>query len=228
MNSNQSDESFDCDFLKPWEQVNEPDNRNSLFNKQLADFHQEVALLKLNDTVPRDITIQFETTKNLYLYSWFVYRFYPVSEHHALTCIELALRTRFESEIPKERYPRTEKPMLTTLLKYAIDIKEIKNEEFSRWQHRTYQNACSRYENSKIQEMHNKGLDQIELNYADVEISDEDRDWSYIEALQEYIPYLRNHYAHGSTTLHNQVLDVIRTASEIINQIYPAAISSPS
>jgi len=46
----------------------------------------------LNDTVPEKIREHFETTKNLLLYSWFVYRFIPVAEFHAATTLEYALK----------------------------------------------------------------------------------------------------------------------------------------
>ena len=46
----------------------------------LKDQYAVVGSFLLNSTVPEDIAIQFETAKNLYLYAWFVFRFYPVAE----------------------------------------------------------------------------------------------------------------------------------------------------
>src|SRR3990167_9584327 len=96
------------DFLRSPGNACKPDQRSEGFAvlseddfrpKQLEDQYGAVTSLVLHDGVPEDIRIQFETSKNLYLYSWFVYRFYPVAQHHSYTCLELALRERFEEEM---------------------------------------------------------------------------------------------------------------------------------
>ena len=63
--------------------------------------------------MPREIVLQFETARNVYLYAWFVYRFYPVSEHQCLACLELEgfsawqnrgeIRSRARVEVEKLR-----------------------------------------------------------------------------------------------------------------------------
>lgn len=60
----------------------------------LADHHEEISAYALHTGVPQEIVLQFETARNVYLYAWFIYRFYPVAEHQALACLELALRER--------------------------------------------------------------------------------------------------------------------------------------
>lgn len=222
---------FNSEYLRPLESIDAPDPRHSSFARmdhdnggfrpvELKDFHADVSEFVLNEAVPQAIKVQFETARNLYLYSWFIYRFFPVSELYAFTCLEFSLRTKYEGEIPKQYFPRSPEPTLKPLLKYAVDIGHIKNEGFQIWQDRVRQKARFRYEIEKTNEMKERGLKEIELNYADIEIKDIDKNWNYINILKESLPNLRNHYAHGSPTLHIQVLGTIQIVSEIINQIY--------
>ncbi len=181
----------------------------------ISDHYKAIAQYNLNRSVPRDIAIQFETAKNLYLYAWYIYRFHPVAEHHALACLELALRERYSKEIPKE------KPTLHHLLRYAIDRGDIKNEGFREWHAAVKNRAEYRYSVEKSKEMQEKGLDQIELHYEEVKITDIDRNLDYVKIIWETLPKTRNLYAHGTTMLHNTVLGTFEIVSEIVNQIYP-------
>jgi len=224
------------DFLRSPQNVCRPDQRNEDFvvlsdtgfrPKQLEDQHGAVARLVLHNGVPEGIRIQFETTKNLYLYSWFVYRFYPVAQHHAYTCLELALRECFESAMLAAGEPKREHgPGLKRLLTYAIEKGLLKNENFEVWRHRTRVNAKMRTMYEEIEEMGRLGLDRMELDESKVEIKDVDRNHDYLTILLETIPYLRNHYAHGSKSLHNQVLGTVQIVAEIINQIFPKSESA--
>src|SRR4051812_11478494 len=98
-------QDFDPERLRPAEQVNEADPRSTMFVRidrvagtsrpiELADHHEQISALALHAGVPQEILVQYETARNVYLYAWFVYRFYPVAEHHSLACLELALRER--------------------------------------------------------------------------------------------------------------------------------------
>lgn len=183
----------------------------------INDHYKAIAQYGLNRFVPQDIVIQFETAKNLYLYAWYIYRFYPVAEHHALACLELALRERYGKEMPKE------KPTLRPLLRHAIDRGGIKNEGFQKWHKSVRLRAENRYSREKSEEMREKGLDQIELHYEEVKITDIDKNLDYVKIIWETLPETRNLYAHGTTMLHNTVLGTFEIVSEIINQIYPEA-----
>lgn len=219
------------DFLRSPGNACKPDQRSEGFSvladngfrpKRLEDQHRAVAGLVLHDRVPEGIRVQFETTKNLYLYSWFVYRFYPVAQHHAYTCLELALRECFEAAMLVAGEPKREHgPGLKQLLTYAIEKGFLKNENFEVWRHRTQVNAKMRTMYEEIEEMSRLDLDQMELDESKVEIKDVDRNHDYLTILLETIPYLRNHYAHGSKSLHNQVLGTVQIVAEIINQIFP-------
>lgn len=136
---------FDPERLRPAEYLHAPDPRNALtawcdtttgFTRQLQakDLHDAVAGFSLDPAVPEDIAQHFETVKNLFLYSWFVYRFQPVAELQSLACLEYALRERFENEIRTGKL-NEKRPGLQKLLRYAVDNQLVKNEGFDRWVH---------------------------------------------------------------------------------------------
>lgn len=216
--------SFDVELLRPIEFITEPDPRTCSFAKDIADYHADVSSFNLNAQVPRDIALQFETAKNLYLYGWFIWRFFTVADHQAFSCLELALRSRYENSIPKKYFPKQKQPGLKAMLEFAIDECHIKNEEFETWRNITLRKARSRYEHNKSQEMHANGLNEIELDYNEIEIEDEDKDWNYVQMLQDILPKQRNQHAHGSVSvdMFHGPRHTIQIVSEIINQIYSA------
>ncbi|MBI4005513.1 MAG: hypothetical protein HY356_02490 [Gammaproteobacteria bacterium] len=213
-------ESFYSDYLKNMENICESDPRNKLFSEYgLENHHKSISRYILKKTVPEDVAIQFETSKNLYLYAWFVYRFYPVAELHAFTCLELALKERYRDEF-KDIGKDVEWLGLKKLLMHAIKQGHIKNEGFQVWHESAQRRARFRHEIEMMKEMEDKGLTEMIVNDSEFEIQGVDRNMDYIKVLQETLPAIRNHYAHGSKTLHNQVLGTIQIVSEIINQIY--------
>lgn len=194
-----------------------------------ADQHESVVAYSLSEAVPEDVRILFDTARNLYLYSWFVYRFYNVAEQQVFACLEMALRERLKEEmpLPEEYWPkkaRGRSPTLRPMLRYVIDRGYIQNEGFRTWRDRGIVRAQQRYEMEKSEEMREKGLESIELDYSEVIVIDEDlQDYDYLSVLLTYIPSTRNNYAHGSGMLHNQVLHSFEVVSEIINQLFPVA-----
>lgn len=215
------------DFLRSPETVCKPDIRSptTLFLSDqpvtIEYQHSAVAELSLHQDVPDDIRIQFETTKNLYLYAWFVYRFYPVAKHHAYACLELALRERFESEmLASGEKKRDFGPGLKRLLTYAAKEGHLKNENFSVWRRHTEMRAQQRSEDEIWEEAQRNGLNQVTFDETQYEIKDVDRDHDYLSAILESLPWLRNSFAHGTTSLDNQALGTMKLVAEIINQIY--------
>lgn len=188
----------------------------------IAYQYDQVKVVKLHDGVPEDIRVQFETTKNLYLYAWFVYRFYPVAKHHAYACLELALRERFEAEmIAAGEWKREFGPGLKRLLEHAVSSGVLKDENFSVWQYRTERRAQRRTQDELWEEAQRNGLNEITFDEAQYEIKEVDRDHEYLSILLKTLPWLRNHYAHGTTSLDNQALGKIKLVAEIINQLFP-------
>lgn len=221
------------DQLRTPDTVSLPDARSPqsdfLARQPLTVEHQYSAISEyvLHDGVPEDIRIQFETTRNLYLYAWYVYRFYPVVELHAYTCLELALRERLGKELAATRKWNSEYiPSLRQLLVYAIEQGCIKNENFSVWRRRAEQRAKRRTEDELWAVAKSKGLTSITYDESQFEIKDEDCDHDYLGIVLETTPALRNHYAHGSQSLHNQSIGTVRLVAEIINQIFPVTTNS--
>ncbi len=81
--------------------------------RTLAEFHHSIDQITLVGAVPDLVRTQFETTKNLALYSWHVYRFQTVAETHAYATLEYALRER----LGKQQETRA---TLRTLIKRAL------------------------------------------------------------------------------------------------------------
>ncbi len=171
------EQKFDLERLRPAEYVCEPDPRSTMFVMidrtngtsrpiELADHHELISAYALHAGVPQEIVLQFETARNVYLYAWFVYRFYPVAEHQSLACLELALRERLKEEIRTGKI-KSERPTLRPLLKYAVDHGLVKNEGFSAWQNHSEINSRHRVEMEKLREASEKNLTEITWDESD-------------------------------------------------------------
>ena len=60
----------------------------------VADYHQYVSEIILNNEIPSAIRSYIETIKNVYLYGWFVYPFFTLAGFLAYTAIEMGLREK--------------------------------------------------------------------------------------------------------------------------------------
>ncbi len=82
--------------LKPIDKVFEPDFRNLLScpdsNKAFEMHYNAISEISLSEDVDDDVRTQFEIARNLFLYSFFYYRFGMTSFKQAAACTELALR----------------------------------------------------------------------------------------------------------------------------------------
>lgn len=221
---------FPAELLRSPENTSLPDPRNEgfvVFSPEgtrpftLIDHHSHIVSLELHSGVPETVRFHFETTKNIYLYSWFVYRFYPVALHYSLVSLEFALRERFEAEmIALGEEKREHGPGLKRLLRFSIEGGHLKNEDFGVWRHMTEMRARHRTSQEITEKMIRENLTEVEYDEDDFEIKAIDRDHEFVKPLIDLFPNLRNHYAHGSRTLHNQALVTIQIVSEIINQIF--------
>lgn len=95
----------------------------------LEERHAGVSGFELTLAVPLAIRVHFETAKNLYLYAWFVYRFYPVAEQQALGTLEFALRQRLAPLFPDQFGSSAKRqPGLHMLFEKACKEKLLTNE----------------------------------------------------------------------------------------------------
>jgi len=240
MTDDKSESNFDCDGLRIPEHLCEPDPRTRSFVRidnesgvirslSQADQYDSITKYTLSDAVPEKVRILFDAARNLYLYAWFVYRFYNVAEQQVFASLEMALREYLNDKmpLPEEYWPKKRRgqPLsLRPMLRYVIDKGYIKNEGFRTWRDRGIIRAQQRYEMEKLQEMQEKGLESMELDYSEVVVTDEDLlDYDYLDVLLKYIPSTRNNYAHGSGMLHNQVLHSFEVVSELVNQLFPVS-----
>jgi len=196
------------DSLKELSKINDPDIRNTYWVKLEAnggrrpvavkDRHQQADSLKLHDGVPEEIKIHFETAKNLYLYSWFVYRFGPVAEYHACISLEYALRLKLNGK----------KRGLAQLLKHAVSEGWLKDDGFSVWWNRKRQTEYYKQMYKDISKTLGRELEFKEEKFE------------YVKVLTENLPKIRNNYAHGAPTLGPASYMHLQICAEAINQLF--------
>lgn len=189
----------------------------------LNDQYEAIRKVELNASVPHSVRIHFETAKNVYLYSWFVYRFFPIAEQHALTSLEFALRERL-AMVDRQVLSGIKAPGPKGLAKYlhqACALKLIRNEGLQIREQSALQRARHRYEMEMLWQMMDSGLDEIEFDDSAFQVLDEDYDIDWIGLFAVNLPVTRNAYAHGSKTLHPSVIQTFEIVGELINQIFP-------
>ncbi|WP_232520280.1 hypothetical protein [Ralstonia solanacearum] len=212
--------------LRSPEAAAEPDPRTTMLaghtRPSLIDHHREIEAVQLAASVPEAVAIQFETARNLYLYAWHVYRFFPMAQSQALFALEFGLRVRLPNRLPEPyQYPRQQQPMLAGLLGYAIDEGLVKNEGFRRWHQAAEARARQRRSMEILQTMLEQQLESAEVEEEQpVNMTPDDRSWDLVKMLRKSLPGLRNELAHGSSMLTNQVLGTIELVAEILSQIY--------
>jgi hypothetical protein len=218
-----------CDALRTPEHATQADTRSegiALVDAKgirpvtLADRYEDIQSFELNLAVPHSIRVHFETAKNVYLYSWFVYRFFPVAEQQALTSLEFALRER----LPPPANTRKGKPKregLSDRLTRARDLGLIRNESLQIRGRMAMRIARERFKFEALEEMVRTGATEMILDESKVQPSEEDLSHDWIGALIKSLPEIRNDYAHGSNRLHSTILLTFEIVSDLINQLYP-------
>ncbi|MDN3639631.1 hypothetical protein QWY82_12575 [Simiduia curdlanivorans] len=198
----------------------------------LVEHHENISGLSLSAFVPESIATQYDVARNLYQYAWFEYRFYVEAEAKVLTVLELALRTRIDSddlkEYIKERKAQAKETKISfnatkglkLYIEYCRDRQLISEDGFSANEHLPYRRAKWRYEGELIKRITEQGLSEVNYNEDDICITDEDRTRNHLEHLVKSINKIRNNYAHGATTLHNSVLGTFVDVRDFINQMY--------
>lgn len=200
------------DEFKPLAAVCEPDERWAHFTRTvdfspvtLADRHADLSTIDLADAVPAPIREHFNTGKNLLLYAWFVYRFIPVAELHVYSTVEMALRERAKREGRPERLDRKGKAVpwkFSELLQMAVKERWIVDDGFAVVRRRREANA-ERFERLGDE--------------PDADMQSVNR---YCDTLVESMPWLRNHLAHGSTSVHPGGMSTLRVCADLINQLF--------
>lgn len=188
----------------------------------LEDRHEDVSQFELTLAVPLDIRVHFETAKNLYLYAWFVYRFYPVAEQQALATLEFALRERLAPLFPDFCSSAAKRlPGLSALFAKARKEKLITNTGLRANTRLAHCRAEDRASMERMREMQARGLTEMLFDDSAIEPLPEDYAHDTLEIFAETLPLFRNTYAHGSSMLHSTVLGTFEVVTDLVNQLYP-------
>ena len=189
----------------------------------LEDRHAAVSGFDLTLAVPLNIRVHFETAKNLYLYAWFVYRFYPVAEQQALVTLEFALREHLALLYPAQSCPDFKRqPGLSALMREACKKKLISNDGLRASHRWAVQRARSRVSAEALQKLIDSGAESVELDYDSVHPKPQDYADDALSIFIQSLPKIRNTYAHGCAMLHPTVLGTFEIVTDLVNQLYVA------
>lgn len=207
----------ECDALRSAEHACLADERSASFTvlndltgesrpRGLADAHAELAGLVLDDGVPFGVRVQFETAKNLLLYSWFCYRFMQAAELHAIGAVEMALRRRFEV-----RDDLRDAPGLARMLSDALAAGWIRDDGFRH---------VERLRTSRPEPVRQVWVDHEGVHLGDIIVPEVAGVSGYAGMLARELPRHRNALAHGSEWLHpSSAYLVLELCCDIINQL---------
>ena len=96
--------------LKQPHEMFSPDPRSTSFarldatgphSKTIEEHHRDVAAIRLSERVPAAIRHEFDTVRNLYLYSWYVYDFTVAADLYAYALMEKTIKEKcLRSDVP--------------------------------------------------------------------------------------------------------------------------------
>lgn len=184
---------------------------------QLEDLHKQMSELNLNANIQEDVRTGFETARNLYLYSWFVYRFQTVAELQAYATLELALGKRIEAEGLREI------KNLGPRLKFAREKEWLIADGIRIYRERAEQ----RKRHVAEQDEFFKEFLQHEQNArGSISKTEEEHAADYLLNITDGIPRLRNSVAHGNPMLHGGSAVTLEICCDLINQLFPQEVAS--
>lgn len=204
--------------LKPFNEVLLPDPRFKFWALEsdqrsrpfeLADMHGRLRDIKLGSAVPNQVGCQFETSKNLMLYAWFVFEFQTIAELQAYATLELALRMRFP-DAKRERKRKgvmvQEPETLGPLLKMAAKEGSLLADKLPAWE---------RFKALRVWREQ-----RTAIQFGTLPAPSE-----WLQAVMDSIPNTRNDLAHG-----NFHLDLFRALRqmELCADLINALFSTPS
>jgi len=175
--------------------------------------HANVAKLALSDSVPKDIRVSWDTTKNLFLYAWYVYRFFDVARLHGATTVEFALRLALERETG-QKFKESKSPGLRKLLERALKRELIRPAEFSARQRALAGVA----QHNKTQAMIRAAASEPTRSaFAD---TIPETDECFVQRILESLPVIRNTFAHGTFALLGPASKALELMRNLINRLF--------
>jgi hypothetical protein len=235
------------DGLKSFDEILQLDDRNQIFSLEdrltgerrritIEDRYQMISSYELHDGVPDNVATQYDVARNLYVYAWFEYRFYNVAEVQALMALEFGLKERvgeqglkdYIKDRKRQHLAATGKKLglssgMKTLIEYCRDYDLVRNEQFTAWHVQPQKQAEHAMRMEAFERMQAEGLEEIELDFSKVSVPEPSDEYDHIEHLVKYVNKIRNNYAHGSSTLHPNVLGTFEMVSEFLNSVYAKA-----
>ncbi len=197
-----------ADELKPFEEVLLADPRQAVWSVMtpsgfrkvtLEDHHKRVTHLVLSASVPAGIRESFDTARNLYVYSWFVYPFQTVAELQAYTVLEAALRLRIQREENQSVYG------LAACFDHAFKRRWLRDDGV-----RYYQKLIER---QKRVAGCSGGAESIDSSAAPTD--------QWLRRVGSSFRQFRNDLAHGDFMLLGQTVRTLEICCDVINQIFP-------
>jgi hypothetical protein len=175
---------------------------------ELADMHERLSLSKLDSAVPETVRRQFETAKNLMLYSWFVFEFHTIAELHAYASLELALRTRLP-DAKKKRWRKGKEIMepltLRPLLQMAVKERLIVAETLPAWERA-------------------KDVSKWFQKFYGLQGGVQRTSAEWLQIMIEHIPDSRDTLAHGNPRLYlENSFKQLEICVDMINQLFSSA-----
>ena len=184
---------------------------------RFKDLHKRMVGLTLNSTVPEDVRTGFDTARNLFLYSWFVYRFLPVAELQAHATLEYALGRR----IAIEKAGRVNG--LNKRFNLAVQRGWLRGEEIRRYQKMAVRRKeYEEYQKRFFKEMFRTGGEWLNPDTR----SETEHAFAYLQSLNKTMPKLRNWVAHGTPMLNGGAALTLEICCDLINQLFPRKIEA--
>ena len=203
-----------ADRLKPLEEVPLPDPRQEHFavissdgfrRVQLEDYHKRLSHFVVSTNAPREVHVAFDTARNLYLYSWFVYRFSAIAELQTYATLEYALRARIGPSKAKKLRG------LAACFDFALSKGWLRDAEAG------FYRRIAKRRHEHVESL--KGI----LDFGEVPALAPDQ---WVRRLQKSLPNLRNTLAHGEPMLSGSTTNVLEICCDLINQLFPTIQSS--
>lgn len=207
-----------------------PDIRNEKFGVDgLLKFISYIEEFTLDGHVPEKIRIQFDTLKNLFLHSYYVYRFFPIVKHQLYVLTELAItecigeeRLSAYEKLRKKAIPK--KHNIGNGLKrgmyFIVEHGLIRNEDFPIWNNGKRQAAEEEYRTFVFNKMEQENLETYQWDDSEIDYENVNYEYDYLKVLLETSHKIRNSLAHGSFYLAPTAIQNFEIASVIINNIF--------
>ena len=173
----------------------------------LEDRYAEISPIKVSDGPPETIRDEFDTVRNLYLYSWYVYDFTVPAILYAHALIEKAIKEKCDIS----GVSRKEHKGLRKLLELAIDQGWLTNAAFP-----------FALEQTRAEIVSNAIDPEPTMFRTTPRYLPDDTD--YCMLLAKLLPKIRNMGAHGDTSLSfpATALREIQVCACIINALFPS------